>query len=91
MLGGGETCRVSVSDTGRGIPADAMPRMFEKFYRVPDSENTVAGTGLGLSIAKGMVEALGGEMGVESTVGVGSTFHFSIPVLFKASDIATAL
>ena len=91
LVAGGEICRVSVSDTGRGIPADAMPHMFEKFYRVPDSENTVAGTGLGLSIAKGMVEALGGEMGFESTVGVGSTFYFSIPVLFKASDISTAL
>jgi signal transduction histidine kinase len=87
----GRLCRVSVTDTGRGIPPEAMPHMFEKFYRVPDSERTVAGTGLGLSIAKKMVEVLGGEMGVESTAGVGSTFHFSIPVKFQAPDLSTAL
>jgi signal transduction histidine kinase len=79
----GKTCRVSVADTGKGIPPAAMSRMFEKFYRVPDSERTVAGTGLGLSIAKKMVEVLGGEMGVESTVDVGSTFYFSLPLLFQ--------
>jgi signal transduction histidine kinase len=79
----GTTCAVSVTDTGKGIPAEAMPRMFEKFYRVPDTESTVVGTGLGLPIAKKMVEVLGGEMGVRSTPGVGSTFYFSLPVLFE--------
>jgi signal transduction histidine kinase len=73
-------CTVSVTDTGRGIPPEAMPRMFEKFYRVPDSESTVVGTGLGLPIAKKMVETLGGEMGVQSTYGKGSTFYFSLPL-----------
>ena len=53
--------------------------MFEKFYRVPDTEGTVVGTGLGLPIAKKMVEVLGGEMGVRSVAGVGSTFYFSLP------------
>ncbi|MGH2521091.1 MAG: ATP-binding protein [Anaerolineales bacterium] len=72
-------CRVSVADTGRGIPPEAMTHMFEKFYRVPDSENTAPGTGLGLPIAKKIVEALGGEMWVESTAGVGSTFYFTLP------------
>lgn len=71
--------RVSVADTGRGIPPEAMPHMFEKFYRVPDSESQVSGTGLGLPIAKTIVEALGGEMGVTSTVGTGSTFYFTLP------------
>jgi signal transduction histidine kinase len=79
----GATCAVSVTDTGKGIPPEAMPRMFEKFYRVPDTENTVVGTGLGLPIAKKMVEVLGGEMGVRSTQGVGTTFHFSLPILFR--------
>jgi signal transduction histidine kinase len=74
------TCRVSVTDTGKGIPPDAMAHMFEKFYRVPDTEGKTSGTGLGLPIARKMVEALGGEMGVESTVGVGSVFYFALPV-----------
>ncbi len=80
----GATCTVTVADTGKGIPPEAMPRMFEKFYRVPDTERTVVGTGLGLPIAKKMVEVLGGEMGVHSTYGSGSQFYFSLPVLFQA-------
>jgi signal transduction histidine kinase len=69
-----------VADTGKGIPPEAMTHMFEKFYRVPDSEGYASGTGLGLPIAKKIVEALGGDMGVESTVGVGTTFHFTLPL-----------
>ena len=84
----GAKCKVSVTDTGKGIPPEAMPRMFEKFYRVPDSERTVVGTGLGLPIAKKMVEVLGGEMGVQSTYGEGSTFYFSLPVLFQVPEQA---
>jgi signal transduction histidine kinase len=72
--------RIVVADTGRGIPPEAMPHMFQKFYRVPDSEGYATGTGLGLPIAKKIVEALGGEMGVESTAGVGSAFHFTLPL-----------
>ncbi len=81
----GAACTVSVTDTGKGIPPESMSRMFEKFYRVPDTERTVAGTGLGLSIAKKMVEVLGGEMNVRSTYGTGSTFSFSLPVVFAAA------
>jgi signal transduction histidine kinase len=72
--------RISVTDTGRGIPPEAMRNMFQKFYRVPDSEHSTIGTGLGLPIAKKMVEVLGGEMRVESEVGVGSTFWFTQPL-----------
>jgi signal transduction histidine kinase len=71
---------VSVADTGRGIPPEAMAHMFEKFYRVPDTEGTATGTGLGLPIARKIIEALGGEMGVKSTLGVGSTFFFTLPL-----------
>ena len=71
---------VSVADTGKGIPQEAMAHMFEKFYRVADTENTATGTGLGLPIARKIIEALGGEMGVKSTPGVGSTFYFTLPL-----------
>ena len=72
--------RVVVADTGKGIPPEAMAHMFEKFYRVADTENTTTGTGLGLPIARKIIEALGGEMGVKSTPGVGSTFYFTLPL-----------
>jgi len=80
--------RISVTDTGRGIPPESLKNLFQKFYRVPESENVVGGTGLGLSLARKIVlslarkivELLGGEMGVESTYGVGSTFWFTLPV-----------
>ncbi len=76
----GKFVRVNVRDTGKGIPPEAMRSMFQKFYRVPDSEGYATGTGLGLSVAKKMVEVLGGEMKVESEVGVGSTFWFTQPL-----------
>lgn len=75
--------RVNVIDTGAGIPPEAQPRLFEKFYRVPGSEELAGGTGLGLPIAKKMVEALGGELGVSSTLNVGSTFYFRLPLAPK--------
>lgn len=69
----------AVRDNGPGIPADEVPRIFERFYRV-DKSRTGSGTGLGLSIAKHIVEAHGGKIWVESVEGQGSTFYFSIPV-----------
>ena len=77
---------VSVSDQGMGIPLEDLERVFERFYRV-DSEITqrVRGVGLGLAVCRGMVEAHGGRIWVESTLGEGSTFYFTLPV--GASDI----
>jgi signal transduction histidine kinase len=71
---------VSVSDTGPGIPADAMPHLFEQFYtgRTSSSHHNI-GAGLGLPIAKGIVEAHGGRIWVESEPGAGTTFRFSLP------------
>jgi len=69
--------RFEVSDTGEGIPREHQRYIFERYYRVPGSNSK--GAGLGLSIAKEMVEAHGGEIGVESEVGRGSTFWFTIP------------
>ncbi len=74
----GGRAKMGVTDTGRGIPPDSLPRMFEKFYRVPDAEGMTQGTGLGLAITKRIVEAHGGEMAVESTVNVGTTFSFTL-------------
>ena len=59
---------------------DQLTQVFQKFYRVPDAEGYATGTGLGLSIARKIVEVLGGEMNVESQVGVGSTFWFTQPL-----------
>jgi signal transduction histidine kinase len=72
--------RVAVRDTGKGIPPESLPRIFEKFYRVPDSEGWSQGTGLGLAIAKRIVESHGGKMTVESIVNSGTTFSFSLPL-----------
>ncbi len=71
----------SVSDTGIGIPRTDQERIFERFYRVDAARSReVGGTGLGLCIAKHIVEAHGGRIWVESTVGQGSDFYFSVPV-----------
>lgn len=71
----------TVSDTGIGIPRSDQPRIFERFYRVDAARSREAGgTGLGLSIAKHLIEVHGGRIWVESEVGEGSQFHFSIPV-----------
>ena len=72
---------VAVEDHGQGIPRAALPRIFERFYKVDRARTRGAGgTGLGLSIARHIVEAHGGQIWVESEEGVGSTFAFSIPV-----------
>jgi two-component system, OmpR family, phosphate regulon sensor histidine kinase PhoR len=71
----------TVSDTGIGIPRVDQPRIFERFYRVDVARSReVGGTGLGLSIAKHLVDAHGGRIWVESEVGQGSQFHFTVPV-----------
>ncbi|HEX7154113.1 MAG TPA: response regulator [Thermoanaerobaculia bacterium] len=77
-----ESIRFAVSDTGDGIPSEAFERIFEKFGQL-DARNKV-GTGLGLAFCKLAVEAHGGQIGVESTVGVGSTFAFTVPM--KAAE-----
>jgi len=72
--------RVEVADSGRGIPAEHIPRLFERFYRVDQGRSrALGGTGLGLSIVKHAVQLHGGTSGVESRVGGGTTFWFEIP------------
>ena len=69
---------VAVSDTGPGIPPEALPHVFDRFWQVAATRR--AGAGLGLAIAKGVVEAHGGAIGVESEVGRGSRFTLTIPL-----------
>jgi len=77
----GDWVEVSVSDTGEGIPAEDLPNIFERFYRVDKSRARVTGGGgLGLTIAKRLVEAHGGTIKVQSKLGKGSRFSFTIPI-----------
>lgn len=73
----------SVSDTGIGISADELPRIFERFYKT-DRARTSGGTGLGLAIARHMVDAHQGRIWAESIQGHGSTFYFTIPAIIPA-------
>ncbi len=71
---------LSVQDTGIGIPPDAMPHLFERFFRTRDAERIAHGTGLGLSICKRIIEAHHGRIEVESKLGRGSTFTLYFPL-----------
>jgi two-component system phosphate regulon sensor histidine kinase PhoR len=75
---------VAVTDTGIGIPAEDLPRIFERFYKI-DRARAQEGTGLGLAIAKHIVQGHGGRIWVESLEGVGSTFYFTLPLSSGAS------
>ena len=81
---------ISVADTGEGIPADQLERIFEKFYQV-DSTATrkKGGTGLGLSICREIIKYHGGKIWAESTVGQGSTFFVILPISGKREEIQT--
>jgi signal transduction histidine kinase len=77
----GDWIEVSVSDTGEGIPAEDLPNIFERFYRVDRSRaRATGGSGLGLTIARRLVEAHGGEITAESELGKGSRFSFTLPI-----------
>jgi len=69
----------SVTDQGQGIPSEYLPRVFERFFKVPGSK--AGGTGLGLAISKELIEAEGGQIWIKSEIGSGSTFGFNIPLV----------
>lgn len=73
---GGHEARISVRDTGQGIAEEELPRIFDRFWQAQQKNR--AGIGLGLSIAKGLVEAHGGLLWVESKLGAGTTFFFTL-------------
>ena len=73
--------KVTITDTGVGIPENELPHLFEKFYRVEANKNVAKGTGLGLNLVKQIIEKVhNGHVFVESKVGVGSTFGFELPL-----------
>jgi signal transduction histidine kinase len=77
----GENTHFIVKDTGIGIPKEAQPKMFERFYQVDSSQTRKAGgTGLGLALSKEYVNTMGGKMWFMSEVGKGSEFHFTLPI-----------
>ncbi len=85
----GNYVQVRVSDTGEGIPAEDLPFIFERFYRVDRSRaRATGGSGLGLTIARRLVEAHGGKITVESQLGKGSTFSFTIPIARQTTPAA---
>ena len=79
----GRSIYVYCEDTGSGIPEEAQTRIFERFVKLNDF---VQGTGLGLSICKAIIEKCGGEIGVDSEIGKGSTFWFRIPIGVKSEE-----
>ncbi len=81
--------QLAVSDNGPGIAAEHHGRLFERFYRIePGRARATGGTGLGLSIVKNLVEALGGSVGLKSTLGQGSTFTMTFPPTAVASTVS---
>ncbi|OGO67836.1 MAG: hypothetical protein A2Z37_08005 [Chloroflexi bacterium RBG_19FT_COMBO_62_14] len=80
---------IRVQDTGSGIPAEDLPHVFERFYRVDRSRaRSTGGSGLGLTIAKRIVEAHGGQIWAQSWLGAGSTFAFSLPLVDRGEPPA---
>ena len=83
----GDRLVASVSDTGIGIPPEAMARLFSEFFRADNAKvHSRMGTGLGLSIVKEIVERSGGQITAESELDKGTTFRFWLPVLSKNLD-----
>jgi signal transduction histidine kinase len=78
----GQQAQVEVADTGIGVPEEALPHLFEEFYRAPNAKALAeAGTGLGLAIVKDLVDRYGGHIRVKSAVGKGTTFTVMFPLL----------
>jgi len=78
--------RVEVADTGSGIDEEGLKKIFTPFERLSADRNAIGGTGLGLALSKRMIEAMGGAIGVESTVGAGSWFYFELLLVEKTAE-----
>jgi two-component system phosphate regulon sensor histidine kinase PhoR len=87
--GGSRRVTVEVRDSGSGIPRDALPRIFERFYRVdPARSRAEGGTGLGLSIVKHLAESMGGDVSAESALGRGTIIRFRLPAAELPSAVS---
>jgi signal transduction histidine kinase len=82
----GGQVHIEVDDRGPGIPPEHIPNLFERFYRVPENADDARGTGLGLFICRKLIEAHGGEIGVDSGPGEGARFFFTLPVPSFATE-----
>jgi two-component system sensor histidine kinase ResE len=81
--------KIKIQDTGYGIPADDLPFIFDRFYRAQHQETKdIQGNGLGLAIVKSIIERHGGQVEVESKLGVGSCFSFTLPLLQQETTTA---
>jgi signal transduction histidine kinase/DNA-binding response OmpR family regulator len=87
-----DSVRIEVRDSGPGIPPEEQKRIFEAFYRIGRTDQSVEGTGLGLAITQRLVELHGGKLGIESQPGSGSSFYFVLPLVptFVATDQQSA-
>lgn len=89
LTGDSQVIQIQVSDTGAGIPAEDIPHLFQKFYRVDSSTTrTIGGTGLGLYISRKIIELYNGRIWVESSLGKGSTFFINLPRLSTSQALS---
>ncbi|WP_167605072.1 ATP-binding protein [Maribellus sediminis] len=78
--------QIRVSDTGKGIPAEEIPHIFDRFYQVKDHKSQTSGTGLGLALTYELVELMNGKIKVDSTPGKGSVFSVNLPIKNSAPE-----
>jgi PAS domain S-box-containing protein len=86
LIGNSRMIRISFADTGKGISAENLPKLFKPFERIGAEKTTIVGTGLGLSVVKKLIEAMEGQLGVESMEGKGSQFWVELPLSLPTVD-----
>ena len=90
MIGHRQVAQLTVTDTGKGVPPEALPHIFGPFYRASGDTEHQSGAGLGLALARWIVAAHGGEIVVDSEVGEGTRFMVYLPLVSRASELSHA-